>query len=76
MAKTIEEIVEYTFNHETCFSGGETEIYKRGVRRGANAVLEEIESIINANTILGHPFPSLEMRFNRIVNRIKELKGE
>lgn len=41
---------------------------------GANYVLGEIENIIKSNRILGHPFPSLEMRYNQIINVIEQLK--
>ena len=43
---------------------------------GAKAVLEEIEKVVNANSILGHPFPTLSMRLGAIVDKIRELKGE
>lgn len=41
---------------------------------GANYVLEEIENVIKADRILGHPFPSLEMRYNQIISVIEQLK--
>lgn len=41
---------------------------------GANYVLEEIENVIKSDRILGHPFPSLEMRYNQIINVIEKLK--
>ena len=41
---------------------------------GANYVLEEIENVIKYDRILGHPFPSLEMRYNQIISVIKQLK--
>ena len=41
---------------------------------GANAVLEEIENVIKSDRIFGHPFPSLEMRYNQIISVIEELK--
>ena len=41
---------------------------------GANYVLEEIENIIKSDRIFGHPFPSLEMRYNQIINVIEQLK--
>jgi hypothetical protein len=41
---------------------------------GANYVLGEIENIIKSNRILGHPFPSLEMRYNQIISVIEQLK--
>lgn len=44
-------------------------------REGANYVLDEIENVIKANRILGHPFPSLEMRYNQIIDVIEELKS-
>lgn len=41
---------------------------------GANYVLEEIENVIKSDRIFGHPFPSLEMRYNQIISVIEELK--
>lgn len=41
---------------------------------GANYVLEEIENVIKSDRILGHPFPSLEMRHNQIISLIEQLK--
>ena len=41
---------------------------------GANYVLEEIENVIKSDRILGHPFPSLEMRYNQIISVIEQLK--
>ena len=41
---------------------------------GANYVLEEIENVIKYDRILGHPFPSLEMRYNQIISLIEQLK--
>lgn len=41
---------------------------------GANYVLDEIEKIIKSDRILGHPFPSLELRYNQIINAIEQLK--
>lgn len=41
---------------------------------GANYVLEEIENIIKSDRILGHPFPSFEMRYNQIISVIEQLK--
>lgn len=41
---------------------------------GANYVLEEIENVIKSDRILGHPFHSLEMRYNQIISLIKQLK--
>ena len=41
---------------------------------GANYVLEEIENVIKSDRILGHPFPSLEMRYNQIIILIEQLK--
>ena len=43
---------------------------------GANYVLEEIENVIKYDRILGHPFHfhSLEMRYNKIISVIEELK--
>ena len=41
---------------------------------GANYVLDEIENVIKSDRILGHPFPSLEMRYNQIISVIEELK--
>ena len=40
----------------------------------ANYVLEEIENVIKSDRILGHPFPSLEMRYNQIISVIGQLK--
>ena len=40
----------------------------------ANYVLEEIENVIKSDRILGHPFPSLEMRYNQIISVIEQLK--
>jgi hypothetical protein len=42
---------------------------------GANYVLEQIENIIKSDRILGNPFPSLEMRYNQIINIIEQLKS-
>lgn len=41
---------------------------------GANYVLEEIENVIKSDRIFGHPFPSLEMRYNQIISLIEKLK--
>ena len=41
---------------------------------GANYGLEEIENVIKYDRILGHPFPSLEMRYNQIISVIEQLK--
>lgn len=41
---------------------------------GANYVLEEIDKVIKSDRILGHPFPSLEMRYNQIISVIEQLK--
>ena len=41
---------------------------------GANYVVEEIENVIKSDRILGHPFPSLEMRYNQIISVIEQLK--
>ena len=41
---------------------------------GANYVLGEIENAIKSDRILGHPFPSLEMRYNQIISIIEQLK--
>ena len=41
---------------------------------GANYVLEEIENVIKSDRILGHPFPSLEIRYNQIISVIEQLK--
>ena len=41
---------------------------------GANYVLEEIENVIKSDRIFGHPFPSLEMRYNQIISVIVQLK--
>lgn len=41
---------------------------------GANYVLEEIENVIKSDRIFGHPFPSLEMRYNQIISLIEQLK--
>jgi hypothetical protein len=51
-------------------------VYDRyaGFVDGANYVLEEIENVIKSDRILGHPFPSLEMRYNQIINVIEQLK--
>ena len=42
---------------------------------GANYVLEQIETVIKSDRILGHPFPSLEMRYNQIIDVIEQLKS-
>ena len=44
------------------------------VKAGVNYVLEEIENVIKYDRILGHPFPSLEMRYNQIISVIEQLK--
>ena len=44
------------------------------VKAGANYVLEEIENVIKSDRIFGHPFPSLEMRYNQIISVIEQLK--
>ena len=44
------------------------------VKAGANYVLEEIENVIKSDRILGHPFPSLEIRYNQIISLIEQLK--
>ena len=41
---------------------------------GTNYVLGEIENVIKSDRILGHPFPSLEMRYNQIISVIEQLK--
>ena len=46
----------------------------RGFVLGANYVLEEIENVIKSDRILGHPFPSFEMRYNQIISVIEQLK--
>jgi len=46
----------------------------QAVKAGANYVLEQIENVIKSDRILGHPFPSLEMRYNQIINVIEQLK--
>ena len=46
----------------------------QAVKAGANYVLEEIENVIKSDRILGHPFPSLEMRYNQIISVIEQLK--
>ena len=45
-----------------------------GFNSGANYVLEEIENVIKSDRILGHPFPSLEIRYNQIISLIEQLK--
>ena len=45
-----------------------------GFNSGANYVLEEIENVIKYDRILGHPFPSLEIRYNQIISLIEQLK--
>ena len=69
---TIEQMAAlYALNyHMSCISR------EGGFIAGANAVLVEIESILNANRVLGHPFPTAEMRLREIEDKIKELKGE
>lgn len=47
---------------------------RQGFDTGANYVLEEIENIIKSDRILGHPFPSLEMRYNQIISVVEQLK--
>ena len=44
------------------------------VKAGANYVLEEIEKVIKSDRILGYPFPSIEMRYNKIISLIEQLK--
>ena len=41
---------------------------------GANYVLEEIKKVIKSDRILGYPFPSIEMRYNKIISVIEQLK--
>ena len=41
---------------------------------GANYVLEEIENVIRSDRILWHQFPSLEMRYNKIISLIEQLE--
>ena len=55
---------------------GATENEKAYFEMGANMVLNEIESIINTNKVLGNPFSTLDERYFCIVDKIKELKGE
>ena len=43
---------------------------------GANAVLKEIENVLKADSILGNPFPTTEMRLRYIEDKIKELKED
>ena len=45
-----------------------------GFDSGANYVLEEIEKVIKSDRILGYPFPSIEMRYNKIISVIEQLK--
>ena len=45
-----------------------------GFNSGANYVLEEIEKVIKSDRILGYPFPSIEMRYNKIISVIEQLK--
>lgn len=47
---------------------------RKAYANGANYVLDEIENVIKSDRILGHPFPSLEMRFNQIISVIEQLK--
>ena len=47
---------------------------QEGFEAGANYVLNEIENIIKSDRILGHSFPSLEMRYNQIISVIEQLK--
>ena len=42
---------------------------------GANYVLDAIENILNADRILGNPFPTTEMRLDAIIDTIKQLKN-
>ena len=49
-------------------------LVKESYEHGANYVLDEIESVIKSDRILGHPFPSLEMRYNQIISVIEQLK--
>lgn len=56
-------------------SGTSENLVKRnGFQTGANYVLEEVEKVIKSDRILGHPFPSLEMRYNQIISIIEQLK--
>lgn len=48
--------------------------YEIGFEAGANYVLEQIENVIKSDRILGHPFPSLEMRYSQIISVIEQLK--
>ena len=50
------------------------QVSKQSFEAGANYVLEEIENVIKSDRIFGHPFPSLEMRFNQIISVIEQLK--
>ena len=47
---------------------------QKTIEAGANYGLEEIENVIKYDRILGHPFPSLEMRYNQIISVIEQLK--
>lgn len=59
---TKDEVRQFEAQHEDSFEAG------------ANYVLGEIENVIKSDRILGHPFPSLEMRYNQIMSVIEQLK--
>jgi hypothetical protein len=73
--KNIREKSEDVFPDHCDDSMHELNIKMRiGFIAGANYVVDEIENIIKADRILGHPFPSLEMRYNKIISVIEQLK--
>lgn len=51
--------------------------FRRGARWADknNYVIDAIENILNADRILGNPFPTTEMRLNAIIDTIKQLKN-
>ena len=78
--KTIHDLADNLMPSKYCWSdNGETTLYTRAqmvefFETGANYVLEEIENVIKSDRILGHPFPSFEMRYNQIISVIEQLK--
>ena len=55
------------------YCGCDEEDLENSFEAGANYVLEQIENVIKSDRILGHPFPSLEMRYNKIISVIEQL---
>ena len=75
MATIKEKAKEHSLEpRKNAHCGYDEEDLEDSFEAGANYVLGEIENIIKSDRILGHPFPSLEMRYSQIINVIEQLK--